>query len=118
MTHICPCCGHEATVQQLEKDLVRVKKKPTPYESGLFEEFRSRYRGKKRGLDTELDNFIRHKDWRQVLPKLESMQIQWGCEYKFIPLLQTFINQRRWEMIEDVKPDTSPYGEEYNWRKS
>ena len=118
MKHICQCSGHEATLEQLENDLVRVKKKPTPYETGLFEEFRSKYRGKKRGLETELDNFTKHKDWRNILPKLVKLKLNFDVtESKYIPHLQTFINQRRWEMMEqdEVEPP-HPYGNEHDWR--
>ena len=104
----CPCCGQTIVTQA-------TKKAPTEKEIIMFETFRSNYKGKKRGMNTELYNFIKHKDWRQVLPKLERMNIKWGCETKFIPHLATFINQRRWEMVEDVKPTVNPYGEQHNW---
>jgi wobble nucleotide-excising tRNase len=113
MEYTCPCCGHKEEITT-EKNI----KAHQPHEERAFETFRTNYKGKKRGLETEFNNFKKHKDWRTVLPKLHSMNIKWGCEDKFIPHLQTFINQRRWEMIEDVKPVVNPYGEQHNWRKS
>lgn len=109
MKTTCPCCGQEIITQA-------TKNSPNSIERTMFETFRLKYKGKKRGLDTELSNFIKHKDWRQVLPKLDRMDIKWGCETKYIPHLATFINQRRWEMIEDVKPTVNPYGEQHDWR--
>ena len=66
-----------------------------------------------------MDNFIRHKDWRDVLPLLNRLYLDFGSEKKYIPHFQTFINQRQWEMF-DVKAKNlhKPYGEEFNWRKS
>jgi hypothetical protein len=80
-----------------------------------FEIFRKQYLGKKRGLDTEFNNFIKkHKDWEKVLPELKSLL---DCQiniYKakkanniFAPEwknLQTWINQRCWE-DEETEPD-------------
>ena len=37
-------------------------------------------------------------------------------EKRYIPHLQTFINQRKWEMMTPGKPKPQPY-EEFNWRK-
>jgi len=113
MEYTCPCCGHTEEITP-EKNI----KAHQPHEEVAFETFRTNYKGKKRGLETEFNNFKKHKDWRTVLPKLHAMNIKWGCEEKFIPHLQTFINQRRWEMIEDVKPVVNPYGQQHDWRKS
>ena len=99
----------------VEKLEVLTQVKPNELETQMFETFRFKYKGKKRGLETELTNFTKHTDWRQVLPKLERMDIKWGCETKYIPHLATFINQRRWEMVDDVKPTVNPYGEQHNW---
>lgn len=114
MKYTCPCCGHTEEITT-EKNI----KAHQPHEERAFETFRINYKGKKRGLETEFNNFKKHKDWRTVLPKLHKMNIKWGCEEKFIPHLQTFINQRRWEMIADepVK-QTNPYGKQHDWRKS
>jgi len=114
MKYTCPCCGHTEEITT-EKNI----KAHQPHEERAFETFRTNYKGKKRGLETEFNNFKKHKDWRTVLPKLHKMNIKWGCEEKFIPHLQTFINQRRWEMFADepVK-QTNPYGKQHDWRKS
>ena len=74
----------------------------------VFDEFRKEYPGTKKGNDTEFSNFIKkHKDWRDILPKLierlnyqkEARQVR--LENKlFVPgwkNLQTWINQRGWE---------------------
>ena len=84
--------------------------KPKQEEKEIFDKARRRYPGIKRGLDTELDNFIRkHKDWRESLPLLypavEAQSKKWKLEYtpkKFIPHFKTWINQRRWEQVEGV----------------
>jgi hypothetical protein len=74
----------------------------------VFDEFRKKYPGIKRGLDTEFDNFKKkHKDWKLVvkilLQKIEK-QIEDRHNKKarkeFVPEwknLQTWINQRCWE---------------------
>jgi hypothetical protein len=76
--------------------------------------FPARRVGSKRGNETEFKNFIRHKDWKEVLPLLKpaiERQIKWRKETishnwanpkfrLFIPEwpnFQTWINQRRWE---------------------
>jgi hypothetical protein len=79
----------------------------------LFDVFRKKYPGTKRGNETEFKNFQKkHKDWKEVLPLLEkSIDIQIEERRKltlqkqsnkniFIPQwknLQTWINQRCWE---------------------
>jgi len=73
-----------------------------------FENFRKEYPGTKNGFKTEFDNFIKkHKDWQSVIPLLSlalEKQKKWRDEAKknnmFVPewaMLQTWINQRRWE---------------------
>ena len=73
----------------------------------IFEVFRKKYGGTKRGSQTEFDNFKRHKDWKVCLPLLSiavDNQIR-ERKYKesnkiFLPEwknLQTWINQRCWE---------------------
>lgn len=68
-----------------------------------FDVFRKKYIGKKRGLDTEFDNFKKHKDWEIVLPELEVLDLTLDSfdtkDKKFVPALRVFINQRRWEEI-------------------
>ncbi len=113
MLVICPHCAKPHEVEA-EKVVVR----PTDEELIEFDIFRDNYKGRKRGLITEMDNFTKkHKDWKEVLLILNRLYLDWG-EQKFIPHFQTFINQRQWEMF-DIKPKklTNPYGEEFNWRK-
>ena len=113
MLVICPHCAKPHEVEA-KKIVVR----PTDEELIEFDIFRDNYKGKKRGLITEMDNFIKkHKDWKEVLLILNRLYLDWG-EQKYIPHFQTFINQRQWEMF-DIKPKklTKPYGEEFNWRK-
>lgn len=114
MMVICPHCAkpHEVEAE-------KVIKRPTDEELIEFDIFRDNYKGKKRGLLTEVDNFVKkHKDWRDVLPILNRLYLDFDSEKRFIPHFQTFINQRQWEMF-DVKHKqlSSPYGKEFNWRK-
>ena len=59
----------------------------------MFETFRLKYRGKKRGLDTELNNLLKHKDWKKVIQELYDNSYYKGEDVRYIPHLQTFINQ-------------------------
>lgn len=113
MKYTCPCCGH---TEEITTDK---KTKPTKEEREMFETFRIKYRGKKRGLDTELNNLLKHKDWQKIIKELYENTYYRDEDIRYIPHLQTFINQRRWEMFADepVK-QTNPYGQEFNWRKS
>jgi hypothetical protein len=73
-----------------------------------FDKFRKAYPGKKRGNETEFNNFRKkHKDWRAVitllLPAVEN-QIRDKQRRRYSgsfvpewPNMQTWINQRRWE---------------------
>lgn len=109
----CPCCGHLI-------DTMSTKQAPTELDKWKFEQFRIGYKGKKRGLDTELKNLMnKHKDWKKIIQELYDNTYYKNEDTKYIPHLQTFINQRRWEMFADepVK-QTNPYGQEFNWRKS
>jgi len=101
-----------------EKEIPKEKESISSEERQLFEDFRQRYGGKKRGLDTELNNFLKKtKDWKTVLPMLVSVNLDFDVDdKKYIPHLQTFINQRKWEMMTPVKPKPQPY-QEFNWRK-
>jgi len=101
-----------------EKEIPKEKEIISTEDRQLFEDFRQRYSGKKRGLDTELNNFIKKtKDWKVVLPMLVSVNLDFDVtEKRYIPHLQTFINQRKWEMMTPGKPKPQPY-EEFNWRK-
>lgn len=113
MKYTCPCCGH---TEEITTDK---KTKPTEEQREMFETFRIKYKGKKRGLDTELNNLLKHKDWQKVIKELYENTYYKDEDIRYIPHLQTFINQRRWEMFADepVK-QTNPYGQEFNWRKS
>ena len=77
-------------------------------EKEVFEEFRKIYKGTKRGLDTEFNNFIKkHKDHKSVVLALkesylnqEEIRAVKKSKGEFVPEyanLQTWINQRRWE---------------------
>ena len=103
------------TVEKFE--LITTIKTPTGQERNMFEAFRVKYRGKKRGLETELANLMKHKDWSNIIGQLyqDKDKYHMGEDVKYIPHLATFINQRRWEMVEDVKPTVNPYGEQHNW---
>lgn len=84
-----------------------------------FEEFRKKYPGTKRGLDTEFEYFCKkHKDHKDVvfllLPALNNL-INWRqakeLAEEFIPPyanLQTWINQRRWEAELEPVQKTNP----------
>jgi hypothetical protein len=74
-----------------------------------FELFRKLYPGSKRGLDTEYNNLCKkHDDYKNIIPLLSASlenQINWRTEMiaakMFVPewkMLQTWINQRCWEM--------------------
>lgn len=71
-----------------------------------FEDFRKRYPGTKRGLDTEFQNFRKkHKDWATVIPLLAGaleiyLQRLKTNEWLKPKNLQTWINQRCWEESE------------------
>jgi hypothetical protein len=82
----------------------------------IFNEARKAFPGKKRGNDTEFDNFRRKtRDWKDVitllLPAINN-QIRDKAKRRFsggfVPEwanLQTWINQRRWE--EDITVPTT-----------
>ena len=80
-----------------------------------FEQVRKLYPGVKRGLETELKQFQKHKDWKAVLPLLLpalEAQIKTRQELtnkgKWIPAwphFRTWIVQRRWEETAQLKPN-------------
>jgi len=108
----CPHCD-----KMIEKTGSESKQKnPTDEELIEFDIFRDSWRGKKRGLLTEMDNFIRHKDWREILPMLNKLYLDYEDE-RYIPHFQTFINQRKWEMFGTKPKMSKPYGEELDWRR-
>lgn len=73
-----------------------------------FDVFRRAYKGTKRGLKIEFDNFKnKNADWREVVPQLMpalEREMAWRDQMQaagqFVPQwahLQTWINQHRWE---------------------
>ena len=102
-----------------EKEIPKEKESISSEERQLFEDFRQRYGGKKRGLDTELNNFLKKtKDWKTVLPMLSTVNLDFDVtDKKYIPHLQTFINQRKWEMFALDPKSKAPIYQEFNWRK-
>lgn len=72
-----------------------------------FDKFRKKYPGTKRGNETEFNNFLKHKDWKEIINSLEYIidnQINIKRSKKnmgqFVPEwkhLKTWINQRCWE---------------------
>ena len=102
-----------------EKEIPKEKESISSEERQLFEDFRQRYGGKKRGLDTELNNFLKKtKDWKTVLPMLSTVNLDFDVtDKKYIPHLQTFINQRKWEMFALEPKSKAPIYQEFNWRK-
>ena len=91
----------------------------------LFDIFRKAYPGKKRGLDTEYNDFIKkHKDYKQIIPLLPSIiEDQISAKKKelddtgFTPMwknLKTWLSQRCWEEEfgkTEAKPPTLTYKE-------
>ena len=72
-------------------------------EKKIFDKFRKSYPGtRKKGLDTEFNNFTKkHKDWKDVLPKLEKLNLTLEDfdtdKKKYVPGFEVFINNRQWE---------------------
>lgn len=96
-------------------------------ELALFDQVRKAYPGKKRGSDTEFNNFRkRHKDWKDELPKLlgaiEAQLVEKkvaGSRGQFVPewpMFSVWINQRRWEM-EVSKPVPVNLNREINFKR-
>lgn len=112
------------------KDNIEKKKKEKKESEQIFDEFRKAYKGKKRGLATELENFKKKhpKDWKDIVPLLmpalereEQYRKIAKAVGEFVPqwaMLQTWINQSRWEMEypeeekQQVQP-TAPAANEY-----
>lgn len=93
--------------------------------NAVFEEFRNAYPGSKRAYETEFTNFQKkHKDWKEVLPTLQGILTRQfhakeqnkkaGAFVSNWQNLQTYINQRSWEIeieIETVTPkNNTGYG--------
>jgi hypothetical protein len=71
-----------------------------------FKQFHKAYLGKKRGFETELKNFIKkYKDWETLVDLLVDRTFYVDvADTGFIPLMSTFINQRKWEEFQ-AKPE-------------
>jgi hypothetical protein len=100
-----------------EEDKEQEEDKEKEYKA-IFEQARSHYPGRKRGIQTEFDNFRKkHKDWRQVVPYLwQAVENQIAHQQQlktdpkaFVPEwkhFQTWINQRCWEEeLPEIKND-------------
>lgn len=107
--------------KEIDKSISKKKEPqmPTEEERLMFEEFRSAYNGRKRGLDTEFDFFIsQNKDWREVLPLLvgaikkeNELREEARAMRKFFPEqknMQTYLNgkNRAWELYVENHNDT------------
>lgn len=94
--------------------VAKLAKKPTAPNDGefnQFNQFRQAYGkvGTVNGCTVELKNFIRHPDWREVLPTLMDNFVRQRKERtamaeagEFVPAwrnLRTYINQRGWETV-------------------
>lgn len=90
----------------------------------MFNQFRQAYKGTKRGLKVELENFKKkYSNWREIVPYLMpalEREIAWREQMQaagqFVPqwaYLQTWINQARWEnefeAVEPAKGGTAQY---------
>jgi len=86
----------------------------------LFDKFRSKYQGTKRGNETEFEYFKKcHDDWKNILPKLErylDFQITQRKKLKeknlFVPEwknLKTYIYNRSWEETKVIEESTQAY---------
>lgn len=82
-----------------------------------FEEFRKAYKGSKRGLAVEFENFKKkNPNWREIVPllmpalqRLEEWRAKAEAAGEFVPSwanLQTWINQKRW--TEELPTVTAP----------
>lgn len=109
-----PPTGLEAEWEVMVDLVARIKKrpqKPTEEEMAIFEAFRLRYKkvGTVKGTQVEMAHLAKHKDWREALPALETNFERQITERKALhdsggfvppwPMLSTYLNQRRWEMV-------------------
>ena len=115
------CCGPEVDWIELHgKKPKKPRKQSVPKadleeSEKLFEKFRDKYPGTKRGLNTEFDNFKRHIDWKRIAGKLEGILLNQILDREkrrksgdFVPPwkhLKTYINQRCWEESTSVQLD-------------
>ena len=93
----------QRTPLKLSKDKLSLSKDK---EMSIFDESRKLFKGTKRGLQTEFDNFRKHEDWEDVLPLLKPAvvnQIAWRVEDgRYWKNFKTWINQRCWEETQGV----------------
>lgn len=102
---------HQPIADNIDKDNTKMKGISEKKDDGMtlqkaktdFEVFRKAYPGKKRGLNTEFANFkTKHRDWREVIPLLlHAAQVyteHTRGKPKYIKHLQTWINNRCWEI--------------------
>lgn len=104
-----------------KKEDTNVSKKESEFET-LFDAFRKKYKqygGKARGLQVEFENLKKkHKDWQEVIPMLDyalekenEEREQATMRGDFFPVmknLQTYINQRSWEMYSEGFEEYDP----------
>lgn len=111
--------------KDMDKDMDKDKDKKKS-NAEIFDEFRKLYLGTKRGNETEYKNFIKHKDYKEVVGKLKEIiekQIDHRKKLKqadnFVPQwknLKTWINGRCWEdelpeVVDDKKDVKLTYEE-------
>jgi ubiquinone/menaquinone biosynthesis C-methylase UbiE len=120
----------QSTGQSMGESIVSINKQVTKNKEqclALFDEFKKRYPGTKRGLETEYNNFVKkHKDWYDILPlltKAVEQQIK-SREHKvkagkFVPEwknMSTWINNRCWEEVTEATKPPQPYVDEATGR--
>ena len=102
----------------INKQVTKNKEQRTK-ELETFDAFRKKYKGTKKGNETEFDNFCKkHNDWKSVLETLSERidyQIRKRAEISssggFVPPwknLSTWINQRCWEDEFSEEPTDQP----------
>lgn len=118
-------------INDVNKEEIKENKKrkkettePTDDDHTMFEDFRKKYKGKKRGHDTEFNFFItQNKDWKEILPKLiyavekeNLLREQARMSNKFFPEpknMQTYLGAKNkgWEIYLDdfEKRNTNEY---------
>ena len=124
-TQVQRLCNGSATQVRTNNNDNNDKNAKNDNNKELFDIFRKAYPGKKRGLDTEYNDFIKkHKDYKQIIPLLPSIiEDQISAKKKelddtgFTPMwknLKTWLSQRCWEEEfgkTESKPPTLTYKE-------
>ena len=90
-----------------KKEKTSKKEKISEEDLQTFEVARKYYKGVRKGLQTEFDNFTKHKDWKQCLPLLLPAMLLEAADKKQTfdrngfqqqwKNFSTWINQRCWE---------------------